>query len=337
MTETMINSPPSSEEVGSLGVCHLKRFWWRMLAAREGRQATNDLEPHLDALLIDSLGLGLEQVVTYLLHTCPTFEEFEVWVVRTAGPPAPILIGRLNALVNGDRYPESVSRWLASIDSMADVFSPDDLDTWREQGFIVLRDAVTRENLDRTSKIIWRAVGGDPGDPTTWYDNASQRTMVQIFQHPALLSNRRSPRIHKGFAQLWGTSDLCVTTDRCGFSAPLRKHETSRSPPLHWDIDFKQPEQMGTQGVLYLTDTHESQGAFSVVPGFHRRLKDWLAGLPAGADPNIQDLEALGPFPIAGRAGDLIIWHPSLPHGSRPNHHQRPRLVHYINMYPARL
>jgi ectoine hydroxylase-related dioxygenase (phytanoyl-CoA dioxygenase family) len=84
---------------------------------------------------------------------------------------------------------------------------------------------------------------------------------------------------------------------------------------------------------VYLTDTAAEQGAFTCVPGFHRRIGAWLAALPTGADPRTQDLHALGARPIPGRAGDLIIW---LPHGSRPNRAQRPRIVQYVSMYPAR-
>jgi ectoine hydroxylase-related dioxygenase (phytanoyl-CoA dioxygenase family) len=40
-------------------------------------------------------------------------------------------------------------------------------------------------------------------------------------------------------------------------------------------------------------------------------------------------------MPIAGRAGDLVIWHDAIPHGSRPNRASLPRIVQYIRMYPA--
>ena len=70
------------------------------------------------------------------------------------------------------------------------------------------------------------------------------------------------------------------------------------------------------------------------MPGFHRRVGDWLANLPAGANPRDQDLHALGSKPIAGRSGDFIIWHDALPHGSRPNRATMPRIVQYIAMYP---
>jgi ectoine hydroxylase-related dioxygenase (phytanoyl-CoA dioxygenase family) len=46
-------------------------------------------------------------------------------------------------------------------------------------------------------------------------------------------------------------------------------------------------------------------------------------------------MAALGPVPIAGRAGDLIIWHHALPHGSSPNRAKVPRVVQYLKMMPS--
>ena len=86
-----------------------------------------------------------------------------------------------------------------------------------------------------------------------------------------------------------------------------------------------------------MTDTPPEQGAFTLVPGFHRRVEDWLKSLPPGADPRSQNIHALGSQPIGGRAGDLIIWHQALPHGSRPNRGTQPRMVLYINMFPTRV
>ena len=40
-------------------------------------------------------------------------------------------------------------------------------------------------------------------------------------------------------------------------------------------------------------------------------------------------------MPVAGKAGDLVIWHSALPHGSSPNSSDRPRIVQYITMSPA--
>jgi len=159
--------------------------------------------------------------------------------------------------------------------------------------------------------------------------------MVELIQHAALEANRHSERIHKAFAQLWGTVDLWVSADRCGFHSPQTDRHPFPGPGLHWDIDFRKPLVFGTQGILYLTDTPPEQGALTLVPGFHRRLEQWLKQLDE-RDPQQEDLHALGSKSVGASAGDMIIWHQLLPHGSRPNLGSRPRIVQYINMYPGR-
>jgi ectoine hydroxylase-related dioxygenase (phytanoyl-CoA dioxygenase family) len=61
-----------------------------------------------------------------------------------------------------------------------------------------------------------------------------------------------------------------------------------------------------------------------------------LQELPAGADPRAQAVKELRAIPIAGDAGDLIIWHQALPHGATPNRAALPRVVQYLNMFPSR-
>jgi len=38
---------------------------------------------------------------------------------------------------------------------------------------------------------------------------------------------------------------------------------------------------------------------------------------------------------IAGRKGDLLIWHSALPHGNGRNTDSSPRLASYLSMWPA--
>jgi ectoine hydroxylase-related dioxygenase (phytanoyl-CoA dioxygenase family) len=145
---------------------------------------------------------------------------------------------------------------------------------------------------------------------------------------------RRSPRIHKAYAQLWGTADLLVTTDRCGFNPPERGAWAFPGPHLHWDVPAVPPVAFGTQGLVYLTDTAVNGGAFVCAAGFHRRIDDWLASDPARQHVNPPRDEQLVGRPVPGRAGDLIIWHQALPHGSSPNRNTSPRIVEYVNLLP---
>jgi hypothetical protein len=328
---------PDARETGALGVYQLKRLWARTLAAHAGRHLPADMhDRHLDHLVIHACGLGLEQTLDYLGRERPSFDAFEDWLVATTGGIDRLRVQRINAAVTDAPYPDEIARWLADIEASEPVLSPADLACWEEHGYVVLHDAVPREAREAATQALWEHLGARADEPETWYRPNDHGIMVQYFQHPAFEANRRSRRLHKAFAQVWGTADLWATTDRVGFNVPERPGFMFRGPHLHWDCSVKTPIPFGTQGILYLTDTPPEQGAFTLVPGFQRWGEDWLARLPPGANPRQQDLHALGATPIAGRAGDLIIWHQALPHGASPNRGMRPRMVQYINMFPTR-
>jgi hypothetical protein len=318
-----------------LGVYWLKRLWSRALMARRGLPVGSVREALLDQLVLDAVGLGLEQAQQYLLNVAPAFDEFERWIVVTTGGIDPVQVERINATIAGAPVPEATRCRLEEVEAMAPVLTAEDLRHWEEHGYVIVHDAVTGEMRCKTEQAIWNHLGARPDEPDSWYVPNDHGIMVQFFQHPAFTANRRCRRIHKAFAQLWGTVDLWAATDRVGFNVPERPGWKFRGPHMHWDVSLTQPIPFGTQGILYLTDTPPEQGAFTCVPEFHRKIDAWLESLPAGADPRMQDLHALGSRPIAGRAGDLIIWDHKLPHAARANFGARPRMVQYMNMYPA--
>ena len=226
-------------------------------------------------------------------------------------------------------------RQLEAIAAMPDVLDSADLDHWDAHGFVVLRNAIDRHAASEAETLLWRVLGASPDDRESWYGRGLQGIMVQHFQHPALDTARRSPRIHKAFAQLWGTVDLWSRVDRMSFNAPERSGYPFQGPNLHWDASIAPPIPFATQGILYLTDTVAKQGAFRLVPGFHRRIEAWLESI-GDADPRQVDLTAEA-VPIAAGAGDLIIWRQDLPHGASPNRSDRPRMAQYVNFYSADL
>lgn len=334
----MTHELPSSTALGSLGVPHLKRLWAAAGAARAGQSARPAGDARKDHQLLDALGLGLHQTWHYLMCTAPTFEDFEAWVVETAGRPDRLCVERLQAAMHGAPPPVTVQAWLDAVEASPPVLTHDELAFWDTHGYVVLRQAVSEDVRRAAGRAIYAHVGALPDDCESWYRFERRHgIMVELIQHAALQAGRKSARIHKAFAQLWGTADLWVSADRCGFHPPQREGQPFPGPDLHWDVDFAQPLSFATQGILYLADTPAEQGALTVVPGFHQRLPEWLATLPPGADPQQQDLHALGSVPVAAQAGDMVIWHAWLPHGSRPNRGERPRVVQYINMLPGAL
>src|SRR5262249_5314714 len=112
------------------------------------------------------------------------------------------------------RIPATIKQWLASVDSAEPVLSADDLAFWDEHGYVVVHDAVPAETREAATQAILHHLGARLDDPESWYRHDRRSIMVQYFQHAAFDANRHSPRIHKSFAQLWGTADLWVSTDR---------------------------------------------------------------------------------------------------------------------------
>ena len=306
------------------------------MVTRSGGEGERNGERDWDRVVLNALGLGLRQTMQYLFLSAPTFLEFENWVRVTTGEPDRLDIERLQATFAGQPHSEPVTRWLRAVEDGPPVLTDAELSFWAENGYIVLKNAVSADQCRVAEKAIWEYINADPDQPDSWYGCAVDHgIMVELIQHPALVTNRRAERIHKAFTQLWGTADLWPSADRCGFHPPQRADHPFPGPDLHWDVDFSLHLDFRTQGILYLTDTPPEQGALTVVPGFHKRLSDWLSTLAPNADPQQQNLHALGSTPIGGCAGDMVIWNHLLPHGSRPNLGRLPRIVQYINMAPC--
>jgi hypothetical protein len=321
------------EDPGSIGVLHLRRLWSRTLArrARTLLVADDPAEWVEHDMIVRALHLNLHETLTTLYERAPTFEEFERWIVeRNGGTIEPERVARINAALTGQHV---------TFDGVSSdpVFDERDLASWDAQGYVVLHDAVPPENCSAAEDAIWSFLEMDRADPETWYSGAHGHSIwVPLLHHPTLWANRNAPRVRRAFAQLWKCENLWVTVDQVGFNPPERPGWKFPGPHLHWDTSLATPIPFGLQGILYLTDVAANQGAFTCVPGFHRRIERWLRELPADADPRRADLSALGAVPIAGHAGDLVIWRDTLPHGSSPNRASTPRIVQYITMQPSR-
>ncbi|MXV17043.1 phytanoyl-CoA dioxygenase family protein [Hufsiella ginkgonis] len=322
---------PSSVK-GQLGVMHLKRYWSKIIAKRNG-QISHDAyheEWNTDITLLNALGIGLEPALKFVFEEGPSFATFEQWVADH-GRISPGAISGFNDLfANVPSSAESGSDTLYPL-------SADEWSSWKENGYLIIKNAVPAENCLAVVEAMTDLLDIDLNDPATWYKPTPVQhgIWVSLYQHPALQKNRDAPKIRAVYEQLWGRKDLWVNTDRVSFNPPETTTYRFQGPHLHWDVSLEPPIPFGLQGLLYLSDTAANQGAFTLVPGFHNRVEEWLNRLAPGADPRKEDLYALGPQPVAANAGDFIVWHHALPHGSSPNTSRLPRMVQYINYLPA--
>ena len=121
------NIPPpiaSSEEKGLLGILHIKRFWSRTLnrCSSPSQDPLSADEWVKDNTLVCGLNLGLREVLQYLSHHPPSFEQFEEWIAQqNGGVIDPNRKERLNAALSGELKAE------ISFDAADAVFTTEEL------------------------------------------------------------------------------------------------------------------------------------------------------------------------------------------------------------------
>ena len=140
--------------------------------------------------------------------------------------------------------------------------------------------------------------------------------------------------MHEAFSQVYDNHKLWVSVDRASYKPRLSERaEASRgdSNSIHIDRPVLDTSEFAVQGVLYLTDTPEDQGAWEYVPELYQQIK---AGDVTSFNPRTDSLEGYEVKRVPGPAGSLVIWDGLMPHSSGHNWTDVPRFVQYITMHP---
>ncbi len=226
------------------------------------------------------------------------------------------------------------------------VLSEEDWAFWLENGYVIVKNAVPKAQVEATAAFLWEFEEKDPKDKSTWYTAARAEMkmkelagtgMVEVYNNQHLWNNRQSQRVYDAFTDIWGTDKLWVTIDRANLNLPIRPGFEYKGF-IHWDYDPETRPQ-NVQGVLALADqTDENMGGFQCIPELYRNYDTWKLTQPADRDRFKPDVTAFeGKYhKVKLYAGDLLIFNSVTPHGIRPNNSEdKVRIAQYISMMPA--
>ena len=224
------------------------------------------------------------------------------------------------------------------------VLSEEDWDFWITNGYIVIKDAVPKQQVKKLADFLWEFEEKDPANPATWYappraemkmKELTNTGMVEVYNHQYLWDNRQYPKVHEAFADIWGTEKLWVTIDRANLNLPLRPGFEYKGF-IHWDYDPETKPQ-NVQGVLALADQDdENMGGFQCVPELFRTYDTWKLTQPEDRNHFQPDVTGFEIVKVKMNAGDLLIFNSSQPHGIRANRSKdKVRMAQYISMMPA--
>ena len=217
---------------------------------------------------------------------------------------------------------------------------------WINKGYIVIKNAIPREQAKSTADFLWEFEDKNPDDPSTWYTapraemkmkELAGTGMVEVYNNQYLWSNRQTKKVYDAFVDIWGTEKLWVTIDRANLNFPIREgHEYKGF--IHWDYDPETKPQ-NVQGVIALSDqTDINMGGFQCIPWLYQNYDSWKLTQPEDRNrfqPDINGLEDKIEK-VAMEAGDLLIFNSLLAHGIRPNlSENKVRIAQYISMMPA--
>ena len=236
-------------------------------------------------------------------------------------------------------------RTSASADTLR-VLTIDQWNFWIENGYIVIKNAVSREQAMKTAEFIWEFDNKDPNDPSTWYTKARAEMemkelagtgMVEVYNNQFLWNNRQTQRVYDSFVDIWGTEKLWTTIDRANLNFPIRPGFEYKGF-IHWDYDPDTKPQ-NVQGVLALADqTDHEMGGFQCIPWLYKNYDTWRLSQPEKRNKFQPDISCLEDkiVKVSLEAGDLLIFNSTQPHGIRPNNSKdKVRIAQYISMMPA--
>ncbi len=217
---------------------------------------------------------------------------------------------------------------------------------WMEKGYIVIKNAIPKEQATATADFLWEFEEKHPHDPNTWYTppraemkmkELAGTGMVEVYNHQQLWNNRQTQRVYDAFVDVWGTEKLWVTIDRANLNFPIKKGFEYKGF-IHWDYDPETKPQ-NVQGVIALSDqTDLDMGGFQCIPWLFQNYDTWKLTQAKDRNrfqPDITGLEDKIEK-VAMEAGDLLIFNSLLPHGIRPNRsNNKVRIAQYISMMPA--
>ncbi|WP_394792974.1 hypothetical protein [Armatimonas sp.] len=208
------------------------------------------------------------------------------------------------------------------------------------RGFVVIKNAFSREQAAHWSRDLWTRLDYDPGDTSTWTQHRIHMPTLNLLD-----VREFAPRAFGAICELCGGEER-LTSARWGDGFIVNfgdsSHTTSWEPPSasvpgwHKDGDFfrhflDSPEQ-GLLTIVLWSDVVPTGGATFVAADSVPVIAKFLAAHPEGVRPDGFDFQSLISqcsefLEATGEAGDVYLMHPYLLHASSKNALRLPRLI----------
>ena len=234
---------------------------------------------------------------------------------------------------------------MAMTSAVEPVLSEAEVAQFWEQGYLLVKGILTREEAAHYRNIILDLVPRDLTIPAHWGVNAGRIKPMRednnhTFDTPDLLPMLFNERLYRVAAQLFGTPRLRVSDGSLGITMRNAGGDNILSQSLHLDATVPPevdnflftPEEVQIGGCYYLGDVEAQGGGIHVVPGGHR-LDEERARPHSQGRKLYNNWKQIDDFPptveVMGEAGDFTLLHHLMPHAASHNRRPTPRVAQF--------
>jgi ectoine hydroxylase-related dioxygenase (phytanoyl-CoA dioxygenase family) len=215
------------------------------------------------------------------------------------------------------------------------MLSEKDVQKYRRQGYIVVPNVLSAEEVDSLRRATEEIVAGaskvtqhtdvyDLEDGHTPESPKVRRIKTPHQWHPAYTAMVRHPKIVACLVALWGPNvrfDISKLNMKSpGYGSPVEWHQD-------WAFYPHTNDDLAAVGIM-IDDIDMDNGPMLVIPGSHKG-PIWNhhtnGNFIGGIDPTRANIDFKKAQPCIGKAGSITIHHARTLHGSAPNTSARPR------------
>lgn len=218
-----------------------------------------------------------------------------------------------------------------------------------EDGFIVIRDVLDKQNVEIAKQAILDMVPQDLVFPDHLASHSGrlkphQPDGDQSFYIPDLLPLMYNEKLYRAMTDLFETEYLQVRDGSVGITIK-DAGPAGLTQKLHLDMRRPAREQLtrehirfdvGMGGCYYLSDVEENGAGIHVIKGGHKMVEEIFFNQEDGLErfDNWRNINDLAPsMEVTARAGDFVLMHHMMPHGASRNKNSVPRVAQFTRFY----
>jgi hypothetical protein len=248
------------------------------------------------------------------------------------------------------------SKIASSTEKKYSALTPEDVEHWMKYGYVVIRNAFSREQAEERMEQLWIRLGYDPNDADTWVLDR-----VNMPSHSSVPCSSFAPKAWQAICELSGGYER-LNEDRlptfgddfiCNFGKDEYVGQNIHPHTLdNWHVDgdfFKHFLDSPEQGMLIIplySDIAPGGGGTVICPDGMGIIAKHLAEHPKGVSPRmvpvgeqpqhkdldwfiekIQDFPRESFYEMTGNVGDVVLMHPLMLHSASRNTLRIPRII----------